>query len=556
MIRTLSLLAAFPLAAPLHAKPPEFGALFPPGGQRGTTFTVTSTVKNTPETQWWTDAPGVSFTATDQPEKWQITIPATTPIGLYQIARLNAEGVSNTRWFTIGDLPEIDEIEPNDEKGKRQAIQSLPVCVNARLGKANDVDGYQITLKTGQTLGAMVESYSIGSAADLHAHILNPAGQRIFTASDSRNLDPFLNFTAPADGTYTLQIAGFAHPPQANINFAGGNAIVYRLHLTTGPVVTHFHPPAVSTTQPTQVSLQGYNLDPTKVQYTIDPKAPRHSGNILLVDIPGHLTPLQAIPCTSAPATEHEPNDGKEQATPIPAGIISGVISHAADIDRFSITMEKGQKLQARIHSHSIGLPLDATLKVEGPDGKQITTNDDGNGKPDPQLQWTAAAAGVYQLVVEDTLQQGGSGHHYVLEIDVPEPSVESSIASAAPLAVAAGESTSVKLTVKRLNGHKIPLVARVSGLPAGVSAPDVPIGEKDAGVEIKLITTKDTPQGNHRVSFALHESAPTTGDETAAVKQSENIFPTSIPLRGELLRGTSLLDEVDGLWLTVKPAK
>ena len=114
MFRISAVLAALPLAAPLHAKPPEFGALFPPGGQRGTTFTVTSTVKNTAETQWWTDAPGLTFTATDKPEKWQITIPATTPAGLYQIARLNAEGVSNTRWFTIGEFPETDEVEPND----------------------------------------------------------------------------------------------------------------------------------------------------------------------------------------------------------------------------------------------------------------------------------------------------------------------------------------------------------------------------------------------------------------------------------------------------------
>jgi hypothetical protein len=54
---------------------------------------------------------------------------------------------------------------------------------------------------------------------------------------------------------------------------------------------------------------------------------------------------------------------------------------------------------------------------------------------------------------------------------------VKSSIASAAPLSIAASESTSLKLTVKRMNGYKAPLVARVSDLPAGVSAPDIAIG-------------------------------------------------------------------------------
>ena len=113
-----------------------------------------------------------------------------------------------------------------------------------------------------------------------------------------------------------------------------------------------------------------------------------------------------------------------------------------------------------------------------------------------------------------------------------------------------------MKLTLKRLNGHKAPLVARVSELPAGVTAPDVPVKEKDTEVEIKLTTTKDTPVGNHRIRFALHESPPEAGDKTAAAKEDGAIFPVSISLRGELLRGTSLLDHGDGLWLTVRPPK
>lgn len=542
----------------VYAKPPEFGALFPPGGRQGTTFTVTSTVKNTPDTGWWTDAPRVTFSPTDKPEQWQVSIPAKTPAGLYQIARLNADGVSNTRWFTIGKLPEINETEPNDEDGKRQLIGSLPVCVNARLDKANDVDGYQIPLKSGQTLVVMVEAYSLGSSVDALVHILNPQGQRILTASDDRNLDPSFAFTAPADGTYTLQIAGFGHPPEANINFTGSAAVVYRLHLTTGPVVTHFHPASVSTPGPTKVTLQGYNLDPAKTTHTIEPKDLRQSGDEILVDIPDSLRPLQAVPTKTPPGIEQEPNNTREQPTLTKEGTIGGCISDANDTDRFAVEMKKGQRLQARVWSKALGLPLDPAIKIEAPDGKQVAENDDYGNLPDPLIQWTAAVDGPHQIIVSDTLQAGGARHHYVLEIMAPEPKVQVSVAEAKPIILAAGESTAVKLTIKRLNGYKEPLVARASQLPAGVRAPDVTIGEKDTEVELKLIAAHNAPIANMPVAFTVWSQppAPTKPEEAAKAPVRELMFPAAIPLRGELQRGTSLLDETAHRWLTVTAPK
>jgi hypothetical protein len=551
-------LAIFLLGKIVHADPPKIDAFFPPGGRQGTTFTITSTVKDAPDTAWWTDAPGVTFSPTDKPEESHVSISAKTPAGLYQVARLNAEGVSESRWFTVGKLPEISEVEPNDEGGTRQLIASLPVCINARLDKANDVDGYQIPLNAGQTLVAMIEAYSIGSAVDALVHILNPQGQRIFTASDDRNLDPFCAFTAPADGTYTLQIAGFAHPPQANINFTGSAATVYRLHLSTGPVVTHFHPASVSTTEPTNVTLQGYNLDPAKTAFIIDPKTLRPSDNGTLVDVPESLVPLQAVTTTTAPGIELEPNNTQEQATPVKEGTIGGIISGANDSDRFAIEMKTGQRLQARIFSKSLGLPLDPAIKIEGPDGKQMAENDDYNALPDPLIQWTAAVDGPHQIIVSDTLQQGGPRHHYVLEITTPEPELEITLADAKPIVLAAGESIAVKLTINRLNGYKESLVARASQLPSGVRAEDVTIGESDKEVELKLTAAHNAPIANMLIALTVWSQPPPPAnpEDQTTPPGKEWMFPATISLRGELLRGTSLLDKTIHKWLTVTAEK
>lgn len=554
MFRCILSLTVFSVAACLHAKPPEFGAIFPGGGQRGSTFEITTTITNKPVSQWWTSAPGVTFTATDKPGKWKVTIPADTPLGLYPIVRHNENGVSSTRWFSVGRLPEIEEKEPNNGFSNRQKIDSLPVCVNAKLGEANDVDHFQISLRKGQTLVAMVEAYSIGSPVDVMAHVLSPEGERLLTASDHRNLDPFFSFTAPVDGNYTLQIAGFAHPPQANVNYTGSAAVVYRLHLTTGPVVTHFHPLAVSDSQPTAVSLQGYNLDPAKREATIDARMLRHDGGKLLVDLPDALMPLQALAIPATASVEQEPNDTREEATKIQQGYVGGSLTGPGDEDRFAIEMKKGAKLQAAVYSAALGIPLDASLRVEAPDGKLVLENDDHDGKPDPRVIWTAAADGIYQIVIADTLQKGRSACHYVLGVTVPKPSVSMILATPQRLSVKQGESQSVKFAIKRMDGWKKPLLARVGGLPEGVSAPDVTIDAKDTEVEIKITAAENVAVGNHLLTFRAVSPSSVVEGSTEAISSDEEVFPAAISLRGDTARGTSLLDVTDSLWLSVLP--
>lgn len=327
--------------------------------------------------------------------------------------------------------------------------------------------------------------------------------------------------------------------------------MVYRLHLTTGPVVTHFHPFAVSTDHPTKVTLQGHNLDPSKREITIEPNAPRVSGGMSLVDLPDALVPLKALRIQGIPAQEQEADDSLAHGTVIQQGFVGGVISDVNDKDRYAIEMKKGMKLQAKVYAAVLGLLLDATLQVLGPDGKQLGENDDYNGTPDPRVIWTAPADGLYQIVVQDTLQQGGSGCHYVLEVSPPRASVEITLAASQTLSLQTGGNTSVKFAVKRLDGWNKPLVARVSGLPTGVSCPEVRLGEKDTEVEIKFSATQEVSLGNHLLTFGF-EPAPVEGQPSQGTGEK---IPVSISLRGESARGSSLLDVTDSLWLSVLPS-
>jgi hypothetical protein len=526
------------------AEAPKLEALFPAGGQAGSSFVLTASGRVEADARLWTSAPGVHFVPNGKKREWQVTLAADAPRGLHLVHCANADGASEPRWFSIGGLPEITEAEPNDEVAKPQPVEKLPATINARLDKSGDVDGYAVKLEAGQTLVAAVEAYCIGSGTDMLANLMDEKGTRLHTASDSRNLDPLLIFKATKAGRYIVQLAGFAHPPAADVRFTGGSTLVYRLHLSAGPVVTQIYPAVVASSGKTEVELAGHNLDPQKTRLTLEPKDLRREGDLGFVMPPGALQPIQVLVTTKPAAVEKEPNNNREQATALqPGGAVGGRISDKADVDRFAIPMKKGEKLQARLFSRRIGIPLDALLKVEAPDGQVLTSADDeSEQRPDPVVAWTAAADGPHYLVVEDLFHQGGADKAYVVEVSAPAPGVEVSLADAKPVVIEAGKTAALKASVKLLNGFKEPLVARVANLPAGVAAPEVAVPEKGGEVEIKL----------HAASNALRAGQPVQL-EIWTKGQPFSSQPAAAPLRGENRRGTSPLDETSQVWLTVK---
>lgn len=527
----------------LHAEPPKLEAFFPSGGQIGSTFPLTGIGKLDDTVRLWTDAPGVHFVPTGKKREWQTTITAQAQPGLYLVYALNDEGVSEPHRFSIGRYAELTEAEPNDELGKGQPVAKLPLCLNARLDKGDDVDGYSLDLKAGQTLVALIEAYALGSPVDVMAHVVDPQGIRVLTVSDGRNLDPFITYKAEKAGRYTLQIAGFAHPPTADVRFTGGATVIYRLHLSTGPVVTQIHPAAIAATGKTEVELIGHNLDPKKTRFTIDAAQAHFADSLASITPPDAIQPIQAVAVSKPAALEKEPNNEIAQATPVQTGAIAGIISDKGDIDRFALPMKKGDKMQARLYSKQLGLPLDATLRIEGPDGKPVTGSIDQGPQPDPTVNWNAAVDGTYQIIVEDQFHRGGADHRYVLDLSPAVPAYAVTLPERKPVTLAPGKTLSAKLTVKPLNGFKAPLIARVSGLPIGVQAADVPVPEKGGDIDIKLQAASNAPRSTQPITFQVWTTQEPLIQVTAG-------YPLRIT---DEIRGTSLLDRASWLWLEVR---
>ena len=528
---------------PSFAAAPSLKSVFPAGGQRGGTVEILLDGK-AEKGKVWIEGGGVTFTAPDDKGKVQATLAADATPGLRLLRVFNAEGVSEAVRFVVGTVPEVVEMQPNHAPLQAMPLDKLPVCVNGRIDKAGDIDHFSFLLKKGQQVRIDLLAYTLGSPIDPLLHVLDEKGTRVATASDGRNLDPALSFTAPAEGRYTVQIAGFAHPPASEVSFTGGSSVVYRLTVHQGPLTTGVFPAAVSSKTSTRLTRRGIGLAKDQPLHEMPATELTAQGRLMQMAVPDCLLPLDGLVTPASPSTEAEPNDTPDKATSaasLPA-VFGGRIHQRSDMDRFVFPVRKGQKLRAEIFAHRLGLPLDATLQAFDEGGKNLGVSEDQKDLADPALNWTAAADGLHQVVVADQFHRGGEANEYVLEVAEVTPSFEATLADGKPLKVATGKKIELKVNVKLLDDWKEPLVVRLSGLPKPslISKAEIPVPAKGGDVTFAIEPMAEFPAGTH--PFSLVVCKPDGKEARLA----------TYDLRGENRRGSSQSDRDETLWLTV----
>lgn len=522
------------------AAPPVFTSLFPAGGALGETVTVELVGSHLDTSTFWSTIPGLTFKKAPEKNQWWITIPASAPIGPALLYAKNPDGVSAPRWFSVGRLPEITEIEPNNQLSEAHKIESLPATINGNHKLSTDADVFAVKLTKGQTLYTFVEGYSLGASIDPHLHILNEKGTRIATFSESQNLDPLLEFTAPETGTYFLELAAFAHPPEANVNYKSSANSSYRLHLHTGPLATSFTSPAVHANQITKTTLQGLNLNPNQSQVDLDPKFFHRLGSNITALLPQAIVPIPVAIVSTPLGVEKEPNNTEPAATRLPSlGSITGSIDPENDRDLFVFSGKKGQKIKVRVLSNLLANSVDTTLKVYSTPDKLLLNLDDVAGSPDPLGTLTLAADGDYYVEVASNLPAPTSFRQYVLSIDELKPAFTAAIELGTPLVLPPGESVEISVAFKFDPGYTGEVKLNASNLPPGVQSEAIKVEPKNATHKLKLeAATNASPQ---QVQLKIE------------CWDAENqITPAWVNLRGEDKRGTTLLDQADFLWLTI----
>ncbi|HWC89929.1 MAG TPA: PPC domain-containing protein [Pirellulales bacterium] len=425
------------------------------------------------------DGLGIRFEPLAAKGQFGIKIDAHAERGVRLVRLIDNSGASNPLPFIVPTTAETREVEPNDEPATAQRMTGHPIAINGQLQKPGDVDMFAMPLKRGQTLVADLVAHEVlGSPIDALLQVVEASGFVCAQNHDFHGLDPRLIFVAPRDGTYAVRLFAFTAEPNASINLSGGGAkAFYRLTLTTEGFVDYAFPLAVDHDKPADVQLLGWNIPARRRVLSLSPSPPGVDWHPWQPGLAGFGT----IAVVDHPAIVEQDSGtaGAAQSVKLPV-TVSGRIDPAADTDTYRFSVHKGQKLNFRLESRTLGFPLDGVLKLSDRQGRALLRVDDLKDQRDPTLKYTVAADGELDIAVSDLAALGGPRHAYRLDLEIERPEYRVSAASAA-FELPAGKSVVVPITIERIAGFQEPIELKVLGLPSGISVAPLDKPAKDS---------------------------------------------------------------------------
>ncbi len=525
------------LCAAAHAEPPQPLAnwVFPAGGQRGKTVEVTVSGK---ELQGATgvrvSGPGVTGkvlqVVNPTTVKAAVEIAPNAEPGQRDLRLVTPGGVTNRLRFFIGELPEINETEPNAERTQAQKLESLPVVVNGQVLE-RDRDCYTFAAKAGQVLvirleGRRVIPYLPDAVPGFLDGCLTlfDAGGKVVAAVDRFRFDPdpLLIFPVPQDGQYTLEVS--------DILFRGRPEFVYRLTIGVVPYLTHVFPLGAQRGTTAQVALFGANLPAANLSFPVPADSPAVRP-VLLPGVP-NLNPLPFAAGDYPEAGETEPNDAQAQANRVTVPVtINGRIQKPGDMDHFIFAAQANQVLVMEVFARRLDSPLDAHLSLRNTQGGQLAEADEYQDPltplvmhhADARLVYTFPAAGDYVLRIRDMEAAGGDEYAYRLVIAPPKPDFFLYTMPDNPR-TGKGETAVISVKAIRLDGFGGEIQLAVQDLPPGFAASDavIPAGQDEA--KLTITAAPDAPVGAVAPSI-VGTATPVKDPVTRKVRGAEDVM-------------------------------
>ncbi|MCG9126321.1 PPC domain-containing protein [Candidatus Poribacteria bacterium] len=476
----------------VHAQvAPQLTNITPRAAQRGQTIDITLEGKNINEdAEIWFNNQGIkaaikqkapsasvrfngSGISGDVPTNPRLVlsfeISKDAPLGNHQIRLITPNGVSNAQNFIVGDLPEINEQEPNSMKDGANML-TLPVTVNGTVSSLEDVDYFRFNLKKGARLICDINAQRMGSALDSYIELYDPSGNEIVKSEDGNGLDSFIDYTTEVEGEYTLYLR--------DVRYQGGGNHKYRLSIGELPYLQSVFPLGGKRGAANNVAVNGANLGSLNtLQLNIAADASTGIQELRVNTEKG----LETNPYPFAigefnETNETEPNNTLKEESKIGTPItVNGKIEKAGDVDRYSITVEKGATFVIEVQSRQFRSQLDPLLTVyshkkgesdEDVEEQVISVNDDASGT-DAIIGFSAPEAGNYGISVRDLNNGGGAEYPYRLTIRPLKPSFSVNVSTDNPR-ITRGGTFVMTVSVARIDGFKGGLKFYSPDLPKG----------------------------------------------------------------------------------------
>jgi hypothetical protein len=507
---------ALPLLSlsPANAQPPVASSqafinyVFPRGGQRGKTIAATINGTNLQ------GANGVRISGTGvkasvvevvktNAVKITVTIDADAELGERDFRLTTPVGLSNRTRFFVGDLPEVNELEPNSEKTQAHRLESLPVLLNGQILEA-DRDFFRFPAKAGQTLAFAAQArapmpYMADASPgwfDACLTLYDSNGKQLKFAKDFRfDPDPLMIFPVEKDGEYLIEIH--------DILYRGRPDFIYRLAIGELPRLTHIFPLGGQRNSHVTVELHGVNL-PTQ---TVDVAIPADSPPVRYVNVTRDGLASNSLPLAVGDfpeVRETEPNDSIEKANRVePPVTINGRIQQRGDVDYFIFSAQAKQTLVMEVFARRLESPLDSILTLFDAKGKELAENDD-NVDPsaalvthhaDSRLMYTFPAAGDYVLRIKDVQGNGGEEYAYRLVIAPPRPDYALRV-SPDLLPVGQGDTAMVTVDALRQDGFDGEISMAIEDLPEGAVVSEAFVPAKQNQTRLTISVPAEAPLG------------------------------------------------------------
>ena len=413
------LLAAMVLVpGSVGAAPPVLKQLQPWGAQRGTTITLKLVGEGLQAgAEIITTLPG-SLARFSPPKDlaqpgtqlpFLLQLPSDAPVGLYPLRIRTEQGLSNILLFSVGDLPESSEQEPNDAPSQAQHV-TLPTTLNGTL-KETDRDYYRFSAQAGERLVFEVEARRAGSAIDPVIQVLDSNGREIASNNDAPGLDvdARVEVALDAPGDYLVLVHDSRYSDQEQ-NF-------YRLKMGAFAYAEDLFPLGWKRGGKVEVTLFGGNLkEPVKVTPNLVVPS---SVKTVDVGLPGPK-PLASLPFRFVLSDFPEVLEPEEDSVAElePSTVMNGRISEPGETDRYQVRVAPGQRWVFELDAASLGTSrLDGILTVYDSKGKRLASADDEKGI-DPRLIFEVPEDKELREVVvavEDLHGRGGPGFGYRL---------------------------------------------------------------------------------------------------------------------------------------------
>jgi hypothetical protein len=470
--------------------------------------------------------------AQNQPAgRFRVKVDAAAAAGLCEVRASGAFGITNPRYFLITDLAEGEEKEPNNARDAAQRI-AIESAVSASSGGGGDVDYYVFSAAKAQRVVVECLAQRLDSRLDATLVLFDALGKELDRDRGTYGRDPVLDFTAPADGDYTVEVHDGL--------FRGSGEYFYHLSFSAAPRLEYVFPPCGMPGTEGEFAIWGQNLPGGK---RIDAVAVRGQpldmvlGRIRLPPLdpaadpagrlrlpagawdlagfeyrfepPGGAAGAAAasnamfLGFASGPVvSEIEPNDAPAEAQKLAVpGEYAGRFFPDRDRDWIEFEAKEGEVFWIEVISQRLGLSTDPLLVayqvVRGDQGetlKEIAAVDDGAGafgnaafgapSDDPLFRFQAPAGGAYRLHVRDQSAEAEADPRRVYRVSVrrPEPGFKLLAVPAYPfgkgknpeahpwsLLLRRGGVEVLDVHVERRDGFDGAVEVFAEGLPAGV---------------------------------------------------------------------------------------